>query len=197
LANKWVYGYSFINVELLLIREVVHLKKSIFSIGIILTLLFGLTLNVSAYVLQNIGYADSDIDYKSNSNVGSIYLTAMSSAKNHWNNAGCDGTVSSSTVSANYIENFAGSTTVYGRYTALELNNQTTHRATWFKIGLNSDLFPNMTTNAQISVCVHELGHAMSLYDLTSGTAIMNTNRNRNLMYTPQTDDINGVNASW
>lgn len=48
------------------------------------------------------------------------------------------------------------------------------HRATWIRIGMNSDKFPGMMTNALKSTYVHELGHTMGLYDLTSGTGIMN-----------------------
>lgn len=43
------------------------------------------------------------------------------------------------------------------------------------------------------STANHELGHILGLAH-TNNPAIMNTSRNRYSMYTPQTDDINGVN---
>lgn len=46
------------------------------------------------------------------------------------------------------------------------------------------------------SVGNHELGHVLGL-DHTNNPAIMNINRDRQSMYLPQTDDINGVNALY
>lgn len=173
------------------------MKKVGITAALVLGLLFGFILSASAYSLMTMGYADPDIDYKSNSDVNSIYKYAMSYAMGSWNDASCDCTVSSSTGSANYLETYSTSTTTYGKYTPLALNSQSTHRATWFKISFNSYYWPGMSLNSRNSVAVHEIGHAMSLNDLSSGTAIMNNNRNRELMHDPQTDDINGVNASW
>ena len=172
-------------------------NRNIISLGLALLIVFALSLSASAYSLMTAGYADPDIDYKSDSNVNSIYKYAMSYAMNSWNDASCDCTVSSSTGSANYLETYSTSTTTYGKYTPLALIDQSTHRATWFKISFNSNYWPSMSLNSRNSVAVHEIGHAMSLNDLSSGTAIMNNNRNRELIHDPQTDDINGVNASW
>lgn len=48
------------------------------------------------------------------------------------------------------------------------------------------------------SVAGHELGHALGLHEENSvANALMNQNRNRETIYTPQTDDINGVNARY
>jgi hypothetical protein len=160
-------------------------------------LVFAFSSTMLGYSLMVDGYADSDIDYQ-NYGVGSIYLNAMSSAMSAWNNAYCDCTVSSSAGSYNPLVTFTSGGTVYGFYQILAQSDADPyHKTTWFRIGMNSDLFPSMSTNARKSTCVHELGHAMGLNDLTSGTAIMNVNRNRDSIYNPQSDDINGVNASW
>lgn len=47
-------------------------------------------------------------------------------------------------------------------------------------------------SNVAKSTAVHELGHALGIAH-TTGTSIMNSERNRNKMTTPQKDDINGV----
>ncbi|SFE87446.1 Matrixin [Paenibacillus algorifonticola] len=48
------------------------------------------------------------------------------------------------------------------------------------------------------STAGHELGHALGLDHVSVlVTAIMNSSRDRETVYTPQTDDINGVNALY
>lgn len=46
------------------------------------------------------------------------------------------------------------------------------------------------------SVAGHELGHGLGL-DHSAQTAIMNSNRNRQQIYSPQSDDIDGANAIY
>lgn len=52
-------------------------------------------------------------------------------------------------------------------------------------------------TNVARSSANHELGHVLGLDEMTSGIAIMNLNRNRATIYTPKTDDINGIRAIY
>lgn len=171
-------------------------KKNIISVCLVFLLVVGFASIASAYSLWTYGYADPDIDYES-SGVGSIYLDAMSDAKYEWNHVNVPCSVSSSDASYNYLYTFT-SGAYYGLYESLaQSNDDPQHRTTWFRIGMNSILFPNMSETERQSVCVHELGHAMGLYDLSSGTAIMSTNRDRSTIYSPRLDDIYGVNASW
>jgi hypothetical protein len=72
------------------------------------------------------------------------------------------------------------------------------HRTLSFDIIINTRLVLTMyKSEIKISVFCHELGHAIGLLDLSSGTAIMNVNRDRATLYTPQADDIIGAIANW
>ncbi len=52
-------------------------------------------------------------------------------------------------------------------------------------------------TNVARSTANHEYGHVLGIDDLTSGTAIMNVNRNRKTIYVPKADDKNGITAIY
>ncbi|MEN6391129.1 MAG: matrixin family metalloprotease [Syntrophomonas sp.] len=173
-------------------------RRNIALICLALLIAMAFSFNVLAYSINTYGYANPDIDYQ-NSGVSSIYLTAMSNAQNAWNNASCDCTVSSSSGSYNPLVTFtADPPIIVGFYQSLATDtSDPQHLTTWFRIGMNSELFPSYTANQRQSVCVHELGHAMGLSDLGSGTAIMNQYRDKSTIYTPQSDDINGVNSNW
>ena len=91
------------------------------------------------------------------------------------------------------------SSSLYGRVNYTTSGSTITGFAAYVNIGntvLSSASSANKAKIAR-SVACHELGHLLGLNDLTSGTAVMNTNRNRLTLYTPQTDDINGVSAGY
>ena len=48
-------------------------------------------------------------------------------------------------------------------------------------------------TNVARSTANHEFGHVLGLNDVTSGTAVMNTSRDRTSIYIPKQDDKDGV----
>jgi hypothetical protein len=58
-----------------------------------------------------------------------------------------------------------------------------------------NDYYGNTFTTARSSAN-HELGHILGL-DHTTNWAIMQVGRDRNVIYVPQTDDINGINALY
>ncbi|MHA6531933.1 M57 family metalloprotease [Paenibacillus sp. BAC0078] len=60
----------------------------------------------------------------------------------------------------------------------------------------NSDVVNK--SNTRRSAANHELGHALGLDHTTPPVlSVMNSSRDRETVYTPQTDDINGVNAIY
>ena len=80
-------------------------------------------------------------------------------------------------------------------YNGFTLTNGATGKA---DVNLNWFYLQSDTINARRGTAGHELGHALGLDDNNSGGAvIMNVGRNRNQVFTPQTDDINGVNSIY
>lgn len=67
----------------------------------------------------------------------------------------------------------------------------------YFRGYLNAGATGIGNSNVARSTANHEFGHVLGLDDLTSGTAIMNVNRNRGNIYIPQADDVNGVLAIY
>ncbi len=154
-----------------------------------------------AYSLNNTGYYNSSIDMKWDSGLNSDYRTATANAIDEWNSKNISPVsyyTSINSLNVIYQTNNLG-TGVYGQYSAWSGSSDPNHTTLRFDItyakfeceGLNK------TWRTPQSTGVHELGHAAGLADLSSGTAIMNTSRNRESIFTPRTDDVNGVNASW
>lgn len=61
---------------------------------------------------------------------------------------------------------------------------------------INTYYESNNDTDFGRSVVSHELGHILGLAH-TNWSSLMNTDRNRYTLYTPQKDDINGVNELY
>lgn len=49
----------------------------------------------------------------------------------------------------------------------------------------------------RLSSATHELGHALGLGEENQRVAVMNQTRNREVIYNPQSDDIDGVNSRY
>ncbi|MFF2889206.1 hypothetical protein [Paenibacillus sp. NPDC057967] len=157
--------------------------------------------NISAYVLYPHGYHSPSMTFK-NVNLNSLYSTALINAAASWM-VGTPASVflqqdSSSTntiVAGNYGQSW------YGYYQPYTLNSS--GEATRFEIRINGDriaedLLNGVTiVNTPQSAFAHEFGHALHLDDLSSGSAIMNNNRNREYYFKPTKDDIDGVKAYW
>lgn len=94
--------------------------------------------------------------------------------------------------SVNYLTRFTDAdSTYYGKM----LTSRSNKMVTKFE-GFENDNAVKVSTVAK-STGVHELGHALGLDDKSSGTSIMNTERARTKITTPQTDDLNGIKAIY
>lgn len=89
----------------------------------------------------------------------------------------------------------------YGMYTVVTRKYIFWGRATKFKIELNRRTLLGQSNNFWQSVLVHELGHAFCLNDNplpnSPNSSIMNYSRDRSILITPQSDDIDGVNEFY
>ncbi|UNK16340.1 hypothetical protein MNQ98_17645 [Paenibacillus sp. N3/727] len=174
------------------------LKKTSLILTTIISLLL---LSTSAYAYQHYksGYMSSSIKFKP---VGlpSQYESALINAAASWNAA----------TNKVYIskDNNADNTVIIGTMSdPLDFGSYTPQwedqygQASQFQIWINQTAIINQTNlgkdfwNVTQSTFAHELGHALHLADLQSGIALMNQKRDRDKIYTPEQDDINGVNA--
>lgn len=71
-----------------------------------------------------------------------------------------------------------------------------TNYIAYFKAYINADNGEITDPNVAESAGCHELGHSIGLSHSTE-TAIMNSDRDREKIYVPQTDDLNGIKAIY
>lgn len=163
--------------------------KKILSV-ILLSSLFLCTMQsaVFAYVLEGFGHYSS---YFSVENNLTSFSSNWGSSRNAWNNACSKVNISTGITygEVHSIDQYVISDSYYGM-TAMLGND--------FFITINS----NKCTTANVqSVIVHELGHILNLNDnnniLVYPVPIMSNYRNREVVKTPQPDDIAGVNISY
>ncbi|MEN6430455.1 MAG: hypothetical protein ABFC80_06390, partial [Coriobacteriales bacterium] len=151
------------------------------------------------YGLWNYGYRSRSVCCNTVTNVSSGYVTPVSRAITAWNRAGTPCTFTGGSAPyANILYTRSYADAWRGLYGVKTMSNSDPyHRCTSFFILINRRICDAQSTNYKQSVVAHEIGHSYGLADITVGSALMNTNRNRNFIYTPQLDDKNGVAASW
>ena len=152
---------------------------------------------VSAYALKTGRIYNKTATFAWGSNIqtpGSIIRNAWESARVDWANAAGINLVNNQT-SGNTLNSWHGSCDgAYGvAYTTTDIGGYITQ----FTALINNARPEIITTNVARSVANHEIGHLAGLADVAGGGAVMNVNRVRSVIYTPQTDDINGVRASY
>jgi predicted Zn-dependent protease len=177
-------------------KKDINIKKSIALIIVLVLSAIVFILQVSAYSLNVDGYYRTSIPL--NTNVSSTFRNPIETACDDWNNASIPCDIAYSTAPLrNRCVIYNVNDTWYGAYAVYAQDNtDPNHITSQFELWINQ-YRTGTTYNIIQSVACHELGHAFGLTDLSSGTAIMNNNRNRSTVYTAKTDDINGVNASW
>lgn len=152
--------------------------------------------NANAYSLNGRKLPSKNFAYKWGDNLSessSVIADAFRTATGDWYSAvNIDlfySTLAKSTLNSYHVS----SSSEYG-YTSTSYNSSTgiVNYYHAYVNGSNSNITKN---NVARSVAVHELGHPMGLADIQSGTAVMNQQRNRENIYTPQTDDTNGISA--
>lgn len=174
----------------------------IFSV-IVLALMVPIT-SASAYNLLGYHWPKSVgktyiLKVKYNTTLPSAAKTAFDSAVSDWNSAQTKINIDlsiSNTLSPNVLttENVADQS-LYGDTSWSYIGTEFISFTAMVNIG-NSDVVNK--TNTARSAAGHELGHALGLdHTYPPYLSIMNSSRDREVVYTPQNDDISGINALY
>lgn len=164
-----------------------------------IVLIFQLSVIVSdAYALNTVHLSSKTASYQWGNNLqisGSSLRTAWETAINDWAN-----TATTNFYYTPYSENNLNTiheedSCLYGRIYYLETSGSILLS---FSANLNASN-TTLATNSTVarSTANHEFGHALGLDDLSSGTSIMNSNRDRTQIFIPRYDDQLGVQAIY
>ncbi len=176
-------------------------ERLLHKVAIVLLLLILLITSIitsSAYAFGPYHLANKGASYQWGSNLqipGSTMRTVWETAISDWAN----------TASTNYyylpnsVNEFdtysEADTSYFGKTFYLEHDGKILKS---FSANLNM-LNTTITTNTTVarSTANHEIGHTLGIDHVTSGTAIMNTSRDRTQIYIPRYDDKLGVQALY
>ena len=180
-------------------------KSAIKSLlGITLSIIFLITMPLMVYAADpylSYGCQYGDITVKPYSSLyNSTWVTILDNGRGAWNSSSANVSISTSSSSNNTLEAANYSDTWYGLNT--QTYNTSTGYTTKFVIKVNARTISNDATNFSNfakSTVAHEFGHSFWLCDnpSTTSSSLMKHSRDRNTMTTPQTFDINNVNAKY
>lgn len=127
------------------------------------------------------------------------WATLINNSRITWNNS-ANVNITQNDNSSNWIEAGDYGNDWYGR--TIQTYNTNTGYTTQFYIKINGETINQKATNVSnfvMSTMSHEFGHIFWLCDnpVTSNPSIMDYNRNRNTMTSPQQFDISNVNAKY
>lgn len=125
---------------------------------------------------------------------GSVIRDAWEDAINDWDDACSANFYYNSSAISELNSNYEDSDDVFG---SINVTRNYDDSLAYFFANINAGNIHIGEDNVARSAANHELGHALGLADIRSGRAIMNTRRDRNSIYKPQTDDLNGVAAIY
>ncbi|MCR1836273.1 matrixin family metalloprotease [Oceanobacillus caeni] len=166
--------------------------------AILLTSIFGVPSNeASAYKKEGwkLGYQVQSYKWGASLKDG-VIKTGWKNGANSWKsktstNVGVNFFYHSSSV--HFLTRFTEKDSNY--FGKMNVNYNTKTKVVTKYAGYLNDYAVKNSKVAQ-STAVHELGHALGIAH-NNGTSIMNSNRDRNKMITPQTDDVNGVKSIY
>jgi hypothetical protein len=177
-------------------KILVQKLKGFSLLVLMLSLLFSSFQVTQAYVKEGWRLSVNGTSYKWGSNLdsgSSVIKSGWQSADSAWGSATNTNFFYHSS-SVNILNSwYEYSSTYFGRYTVNYNSSNVVTKATGDLNSGNTDITkPNVAKSSG----VHEFGHWLGIGH-NSGTSIMNSGRDRELMHVPQTDDKNGVNAIY
>ena len=161
------------------------IKKAIVTLVLVMFIFPIVSLS---YTNQNYGWSSPSIPIVINTS--SSYKDLVKKSMTAWNNSIKEVNIYEKKKATNTVLSGSYTDTWVGAY-SYHLRSGKTYK---FNIYLNDRLLSSKSNNYKQSTIVHEFGHALSLADNPpEKQSIMRYDRNRDVMTTPQQDDINGV----
>lgn len=140
---------------------------------------------------------DVTVEYDWSAGITQAYQDALEDGMADWEAASLDKDVTfdyDSSSSNQFHSAWTYGTTWAGQSSLTQGSNS--HWSDW-DIELNTWKMQYWSATERRSTAGHELGHVLGLDDLSSGAALMNTNRTRSSIYTPFSDDRDGVDDHY
>lgn len=168
-------------------------------LGVLLAV--GTAPSAQAYVLHDWYWKSLPVKYKWGANLAGANLstiqqawkTAFQSATNDWYNTPTSAYFSYSATAATGFNTYSAADNYYG-YTIATHSDDIASKCLSFG---NTYTGYSTTANQRRSTAGHELGHCLGIGDSNVAQALMRTGRNRDSIYKPQQDDIDGINAKY